>query len=195
AFDATGGYRSAQLGPDAHQFVRVYRPTWALVLGVLLLPAFGLGILLFFVHRTESCAVTIVEGPTGAVVTISGRLLEEDATRVKLAVTGARVVQHASAAPPSTSMDSDPVPRPMVEVAMPPVPSVTDTGEHDADDTIAVPRVRPAPLHTSNVAPVALRFDDGAVVRVTTTVVVGRDPSPSMAENLHDARLVPIADP
>lgn len=76
-------YHVASLGTDRFRLARSYRPTWALVLTVLTAPIVGLGLLFLLVKRTESCDVVIVDGPTSAVVTITGRLLPTTLTAVK----------------------------------------------------------------------------------------------------------------
>lgn len=71
----TGAYTTVQVSPGTVRFNRSFRPTWALVLGWLSVLCMGVGVLLFLVKTTETCTVTVVEGPLGTVLTVSGKLL------------------------------------------------------------------------------------------------------------------------
>jgi hypothetical protein len=71
---ADGQYRSVQVGPDRIQFARTFRPTWALVAGVLGLLVLFLGVLFFLVKTTETAVATIETDHRGTRVRLSGRL-------------------------------------------------------------------------------------------------------------------------
>jgi len=70
---AAGYRRGLGFGPT-QSYVRTYRPTWAVALGILLIPAFGLGLLLFLVRSRDHCNVVIEDGPYGVVALVSGRV-------------------------------------------------------------------------------------------------------------------------
>lgn len=86
AVRSDGSYTVAPTGPETFHLVRTYRPIWAIVLGVLGTAFFGLGILLFLVRKTESCTLKVVNGPTGAVLTITGALLPTTLTALREAL-------------------------------------------------------------------------------------------------------------
>lgn len=104
-----GDYTGAQVGPSAYQYVRVFRPTWAMVAGFLTTLVFGLGVLFFFIRRTESCTIAVVEGPTGAVLTIAGKLLPGRLDVLRGVVTDADVVMVAQTGDGLRSVAEEPI--------------------------------------------------------------------------------------
>jgi hypothetical protein len=151
AIGRDGVYQAAAVGPDTMQYVRSFRPQWSLVTAwITTFVLCGAGLVFFLVKKTESCTMSVVDGPTGAVVTLSGRLLPQHVAAVRAVLAG--------------------------EIrTMPPVPA--DAVDHaievvlpDRDATTANPR------DAFVAAALWLEFDDGRVVPLDGEVVVGRDP-------------------
>lgn len=110
-----GTYTVAPAGPGAVQLVRTYRPTWAIAAGVLGLLFFGLGILFFLVRKTEVCTLKVVDGPTGAVLTVTGTLAATTRDAVLAALS--RGENGAQSASPASSASPLPTPAPVVRSA------------------------------------------------------------------------------
>lgn len=172
----TGSYQVVEVGPAQHQVVRIYRPTWALVAGALLLPLFGLGLLLLLVRRTESCTVGIVHGSTGLVVSIDGELLPQHLDAVR------RVALEEQRGPARAQRSESSTP---LRVSAQPAP-----GEGAVAAEVTVTR---AP-HAAPAERLALRLADGRCLPLVGRVLIGRDPAPS-ATGQGPETLVPIDDP
>ena len=72
---SSAGYRRGLGFGPTQSYVRAYRPTWALVLAVVLaVPTVGVGLLLLLVRTKDHCNVVIEDGPYGVVALVSGRV-------------------------------------------------------------------------------------------------------------------------
>ncbi|MCU1498147.1 MAG: hypothetical protein JWM47_2100 [Acidimicrobiales bacterium] len=71
---ASGQYRAVAVGANRFQFARTYRPSWAVVLGVVLAPTL-FGLLFFLIRSTESWTATVEEDHRSVGVRVSGRVL------------------------------------------------------------------------------------------------------------------------
>lgn len=71
---AANDYRAVSVGAHRFQFARSYRPTWALVLGFVLLPVL-IGLLFFLIRSRESWTAVIEEDHRRVRVLVSGRVL------------------------------------------------------------------------------------------------------------------------
>lgn len=214
ALAGDGTLQVLQVAPGSIQCVRNRRPTWATVAGVVGLLFCGLGVLFFFVRRTEMCTITVVDGPRGAVVTLSGVLDEQVLLRIHGCFEPSGAAPAATPAmsldpsllPPLSSAGAVPVvgapppavvappPPPAPPVAAPWTPSVgvapTAVGP-DADRTVArgaLPSAPPAAVGFR------VRFDHGAVAEVHAPILVGRDPA-ATADGLLGATLFAVPDP
>lgn len=203
-FGRDGGYHAQQVAPDTYQFTRSYRPAWAIVLGILTAPFFGLGILFFFVRRTESCTVSVEPTATGSSLRVSGKLTDAALQRLRaLAGEGGagwnptgvdRAWAEAAAgrvpeapsegmtdpvAPAAALIESVPAPAaaPQAEVGDAPAPVVAV--EEPAELTIARPvrATAPRPAAAMVMEGFVLRFDDGTEAPLPPRGVVGRDPA------------------
>lgn len=187
AMSGDGSYRSASVGTDTVQFVRTFRPMWALLGGLVGLPFFGLGLLLLFVRRTETCTMAVVNGPTGSVLTITGRLVSGRLEEIKAALSSAHAengnVAYVGRAAAEASVQ--PIPSVRVGLAGSLIPST--------DETMARRHVRPQLAAESTAARYVILLPDGTSVPLEGTTLLGRDPSPTLAGT--GARLVPVADP
>lgn len=67
---------------------RTYRPTWALVLTIVLLPFAGVGLLFLLVKKSEPGEVLIVDGPTGTQVTLPPVVPEDLDAQIDARLTG-----------------------------------------------------------------------------------------------------------
>lgn len=75
--NAAGGYRTISVGHDRLQFARTFRPTWAVVVAVLLTPAAFLGLFFLLVRTTETCLVVVESDHKGTRLTLRGRLRDD----------------------------------------------------------------------------------------------------------------------
>jgi hypothetical protein len=66
------GYRAVRVAPNSVMLERRYIPTWAIVVGIVGLLFFLLGVLLFFVRKTETLTVTAERDNGGSRVTFYG---------------------------------------------------------------------------------------------------------------------------
>ena len=205
------------MGSGSIQCAWSRRPTWATVVGSIGIVFAGLGLFLFLVRRTETCTVTVVDGPRGAHVTLSGNLEEAALRRVLAAVQGSPATHGGASSAPATLPGLDhlaarpqepatggwvaPVIGPTV--ASPPERPLTapaaglgvvhDAGPAhpgvDAERTVARPAAAPAPARRLRV-----RFDHGPVNEVLAPLLVGRDPAVT-SDTLAGALLVAVPDP
>lgn len=182
------GLQVVQVGSGSIQCVGTRRPRWATVLGVFGLLFVGLGLLFFFVRRTDRCTITVVDGPRGAVVTLSGTLDEVAFGRVRAVLDplgvapgspqlasvtplpGPGVWSAPAVAPPDPGLTVPPLAPPVTAWIPPSVPSMPEAAA-DAERTVAR---SPAGLASD----ISLHFDDGTVVAVGDGIALGRDPSP-----------------
>lgn len=214
-----GEYQSASVGSDTYQFVRTFRPRWALVTGslgtVLLL---GGGLLFFLVKKTESCTMSVTAGPNGSLVVVSGRLLSGRFEALQAELTGSVVADHASPATELVDIDLSEVELDHTggsDDLLPGVAARASFVSPDASSAVAGPvrddsaldhpaldhtvlLQRPAsvaaavtPLPALRPAPV-LVFDTGIRVPLTSTLLVGRDPA--ARADVGAVRLVPLPD-
>lgn len=218
-----GDCQAVQVAPGTSQYVRTYRPTWALVLGVLGILFLGLGVLFFFVRKTETCTITVVDGPTGALVTLSGRLRRARLEAVRATIAGDAPPPQAPAVqlppvPPLQLRTVQAAPVHSLPVQLPPEPIVLSEGTPPAvvvetpwtgridlspggaivpaqsgvETTIAVQR-RSTPTQPER-RRYALRFDDGAVASVLSTLIVGRDPAATDHSHASSTQLFAVSD-
>lgn len=179
-----GDYDVVAVGPGRYQLSRSYRPTWAVPFGVVLtVLLFGLGIVLFFVKRNESCAVTVVDDRTGVHVRVVGQLLGAVAAELR------RVLDEAEPSPSPavtsfapSSAESRQVSDPMFgdPATSPPtlVPALPSTGASPllgSESTVQRTAVRSSPASVPAPVP-TLRFSSGRCILVGLGAVIGRDP-------------------
>lgn len=218
ALASDGGLQVAQVGSGSIQCVRARRPTWATVVGLIGLPFLGLGVLFFFVRRTDRCTITVVDGPRGAVVTLSGFLDDQALVRARAAlgsgasgasrspastpVQGAVAVQPGAGAgvlaapcpPPPPAHVPPPALPPAASIswsppAPPPVGAAAVAAAADLERTVARTVVAP-----KSAAGPRLRFDHGAVTDVVSSILIGRDPAATAGAPL-GAALLAVPDP
>lgn len=67
---AAGDLEIRRLGPGRLGVYRTYRPTWALILAIVLFPLVGVGLLFLLVKKSDQGEILIVDGPTGPQVTL-----------------------------------------------------------------------------------------------------------------------------
>ncbi len=84
AFGDDGTYQAVSVGSQRMQFARTYRPTWAIVAAIALLPVALLGALLLLVKTTETCVVVISEDHRGTTLHLRGRVLAATAGQLKM---------------------------------------------------------------------------------------------------------------
>ena len=200
-------YRASQTGDASAQVVRSIRPVWALVLGVPTSLLFGAGLLLLLVKRTESCTIVGVDGPTGAVITLDGRLQALRLAAVRGILGGGQLA--ATPAPASPAIAIPPTSWPGIPTLPPPTatpltpaaphrewtPLPLPPGDEGAAHTLLAGRSVGVASATGAVATPTMvaRFDDGSSFAVRSFTLVGRDPRGMPEES--DAVLVAIADP
>lgn len=155
------------LGPGRVGVSHTYRPTWALVLSILLLPAGGVGLLFLLVKKTEAGEVVAVDGPTGTVVTVPPIVSHAACDQLDMAL---RTVggDHRYEAPPAPVV----TPPPGAATAAPPPPPGVTVG----DDPIEERTVRVG--GNSPTGRAVLWFEAGSVEIATgDRIVLGRDPA------------------
>jgi hypothetical protein len=201
ALAADPHYDLAEVGPERNRLARSYRPTWAVIAAILTAPVFGLGLLFLLVKRTESCDVSVVDGPTSAVMTMNGRLLATTRSTLERAVDRDRdssryvdagqvearhrepsspVVPRTVSPPPATLRSVAPAPAPPPPASSTPSPPLPDTSDPATvmrpvavpeDVTRARSEVAKAPLRYS------VRLNDEVVdLRPGTPLFIGRAP-------------------
>jgi hypothetical protein len=79
------GWSLELLGPERLSWESTYRPTWAIVLAVLLFP---IGLLFLLFTRQRSCYARLVPTAVGARLTITGSVPIEAALAIQLAIAG-----------------------------------------------------------------------------------------------------------
>jgi hypothetical protein len=195
-----GPYRAVQVSADRIVFARTYRPTWALVLGILLLPVALIGIFFLLYRVTETCTALIESDFRGTRVRLTGPVDPEVLVdlRALLATAGASappkvaaptdhvdgqvsagLIESASA-PGSIELSSDPVPHPSSKhLPSVYVPSANDEAPpSDGPVGMVSPWVPPSldlePETPSQPAPVPRSAEDDR------TVVVDRDQMPAV---------------
>ena len=152
-----GLYQAVQVGPDRLQFARTFRPTWAIVTGVVTMPLALLGVLFFLVTTTETCVALIEEDHRGARIRLSGRLDRDvlaalrrrfddpvAARRASVAATAvgapvASAYELPRSAPATVAAPSPIALRPLQPVSPPPISPATQS-----------PRLTATPSPTSN---------------------------------------------
>lgn len=80
------GYRAVQVGPQQIQFARSFRPTWAIVAGIVTLPFFLVGLAFLLVKKTECCTASIGADHRGTRVKLSGRVGASTLAAVRIAL-------------------------------------------------------------------------------------------------------------
>lgn len=193
-------YRASPPSGNTYQFVRSNRPRWATVLAcVTAAPTLGGGLLLLLVRRSEVCTVSLSRGPSGAVVTVNGRILSSHLEALRSALSepradyspgqGAEAVtrRRGDAAPP-TSLGHG---MPDRHEAVPAAPAAAGPALPAWQGMIArISQLPPSgseaterhPVMSPQATPFSLRpvlvFDSGLRVPLTSAVLVGRDPAP-----------------
>lgn len=87
ALSADDAYQAVQVAPDRLQFARTFRPTWALVVGVITLPLALVGVFFLLVKTTETCLAVVEADHRGTRVRLSGKLSSPALGRVRIALT------------------------------------------------------------------------------------------------------------
>jgi len=189
--------RVVEVGPGSLQCARTHRPRWALVAGILTLPAFGLGILFLLVKRTDVCRITVADSPRGTTITLAGsldpaavealrRVIDEgDPTASDVEQAPATSMREELAAPSMNDILESTVAS-ATTVTPSPIPLPSALAPSEADDRTVV--------RTSRRSNTRLRFDHGATVELDGALVVGRDPS-ATAAGVPSAAVVAVADP
>lgn len=202
---ADPAYRAADGGPSTVHLVRTYRPVWALVTGSVGSLAFGAGLLLFLVKRTERCSVMVHDGPTGTVVTLSGRLAAARAKAMRAALAepppardplddghpAESLVAVGSATPsPSTT----PPPAHLEAIGMPLLPpDEPGTWATGARTLVISSRDESPKGEHDGASRLIARFDDGTSIELSGFTLLGREPRGLPEES--EAALVPLLDP
>ncbi len=139
---AANEYRVVQVGPQQFQFARTYRPLWALVLGIVLLPVL-VGIVFFFVKSTDTWIATVEEDHRHVRVRIRGTVVAPVlvALRESLGAAGA----------PSPATGAVPAPAPGMVVEQVGVP-----GGVPSAPVAPPPTVVPAPAPSPASAPMGV---------------------------------------
>lgn len=153
------------------------------------MPLLGLGLLFFLIKRTESCTLTVADGPTGALVTVGGRMATHDLERVRswLVDPGAVSVVDEGSMPAAASEPDAPTPEPDAPTPLPVPRPIATAVPDDAGHTAARPgRSIPQPR---------VRFDDGHTVPVDPAIFVGRDPALPDSHSVGSAALVRVPAP
>lgn len=187
-----------RIGPGRLGVYRTYRPTWALVLTIVLLPFAGVGLLFLLVKKSEPGEVLIVDGPTGTQVTLPPVVPDDLDALIDARLTGGTTSTETVAAAvgngPSGAAKRASGPNLISEVPGPeaspeargpgvttrPVPPRSVAADFRAEDIDAVTVKRPAvgavPSRQSN--DLLLRFGVVSVVLSHGDVIVlGRAPS------------------
>lgn len=142
---------------------RTFRPTWALVLAIVLFPLGGVGLLFLLVKKTDGGEVVAVDGPTGTVVSVPPVVSEAAFDLL------GQAVHHG----PAPTLDPAPVVGPVVApgAPSPPVhPGLRAGGDELVDDMTV--RVSSATTARS-----LLVFEAGTIAMDPgDRVVLGRDP-------------------
>lgn len=179
-----GGHQFAMSGPTSFRLVRTYRPTWATVAGITTFLVCGLGLLFLFVKRTETCVLTVVDGPTGATLTLSGTIEPDRLAALRDALTGPG--ERRAEDPRAQHLEpAEPGP-----ISAPPSLARAPQGEL-ADVTVArpgaiaerPPRERPG---------MTVRLEDGTMVPLGAVTLLGRNPAPQ--EGGVVPTLIPLLD-
>lgn len=195
AVGADGTYTVASVGHDTYQLVRTYRPTWAVALGILGIAFFGLGILCFLVRKTEVCTLKVVDGPTGAVLTITGKLAPATLAALRYALDGPSVAAESESGRAPGHHGPPPTGAPVTGLAEPPRAGTPGS----ASDLVILSSPIPPATHPAS-APVEqdvehtvhrvatgracgstgywMRLPEGRVVPLVGTTLLGRDPAP-----------------
>ena len=111
-------YKAVNVGAQRFQFARTYRPTWAIVLGILLLPVL-VGALFFLIKSTETWTVTVEEDHRRVRIRINGHVLPQTLLSVREAMTSGPAPFTAT---PSAGLVADPVLTPTAVVTPPTSP-------------------------------------------------------------------------
>lgn len=170
AMQADEEYRGGPLGPVAFQYVRTYRPTWALVLAIVTAPFLGLGLLLLFVRRTESCSISVVTSSRGVLVTVAGHLLPGRLERLQAIAEGDHALHpsptEGAAAPSSPGRAGGPSMVPAFGAA-PAAAIDPPPARVPAFQGASAPAPAPVPARTAAPAPAvpAATFDGDTVAR------------------------------
>jgi hypothetical protein len=185
AVSADGAYHAVQVAPDRLQFARTFRPTWAIVLGVVAMPIALLGVVFLLIKTTETCLAVVEADHRGTRVRLAGKLSSTALGRVRMALTdgvtpaiqgaevGRPVASAFEAAAPSASVPitsvSPAIAGPSaVPIAPPPLlPSVAPP---------AMPPASPPPLHAGVADPAAR--PEARVEHVGNTLVPSRPATP-----------------
>lgn len=180
-----GAHQFAMSGPDSFRLVRTYRPTWATVAGVTTFLVCGLGLLFLFVKRTETCVLTVVSGPTGAVLTISGTMEAGRVAALREALSGTvgRPADESWSRPPEPALPGPVGPPPSFAAPAPP--------DDPSEMTVARPAAvveRPQPEPDGP----RVRLEDGTSVVLGPLTLIGRNPAPQ--EPGDAPTLIPLAD-
>lgn len=191
AVSAQGTYTLASAGHDTYQLVRSFRPTWAIALGVVGIPFLGLGVLVFLVRKTEVCTLKVVDGPTGAVLTVSGALLPTTLAALRQELhSSSRTDPPAVRSALRVTAPAE-IPAPEGAPAVGPVVASPDGSASEPDFEHTVHRASSRSAQGGRAY--WLRLPEGRMVALTGTTLLGRDPTPLPGDVA--STLVPLADP
>ena len=163
------GCGSARVGPTTYRFARTVRPA-ALSASTTLGAVLTLGVLLplLLLRRTEECTITIGEHPTGAKVTVVGRVPRSALGVIRTGLANSPLHAVAAAAAPAVA-----------DATQPRAATVADT---------TAPRLAsPATSRT------VLVLDTGERLALSGRIVVGR--APELPAEVHGVQVVRIVDP
>ena len=153
AVAASMGYRAVNVGANRFQFARTYRPTWTIVVSIVLFP---IGLLFLLVRSTETWACTVEEDHRRVLVRVGGPVLPDALLQIRaalaagpaagtiapvggMAVDHVAVPDHRPSAPPAAVHQL--VSPPMAAPVSPPIPVPVPTPLQAASPPLAAPPV------------------------------------------------------
>lgn len=198
---SSDGYRVAAVGPNQYQFARTFRPSWVMPLTIVTTVLLcGLGLLLLFVKRTETCMATVTEERSGVKVRLNGQLLDSKLRELRSALTTGTTP--ATAAVPRPDVVAAPAPPSSLAAPPPPglvdavptaafVPPVVDPAGSSVDETV---KRSSLPEGAGLIAGPRLVLSTGQQIVAAPGGVIGRDPLPD-GDDVAGAAVVRIDDP
>jgi hypothetical protein len=187
---AQNDYRAVKVASNRVEFARTYRPTWAIVVGIALLPVL-VGAFFFLVKSTETWTATVEEDHRSVRVRISGNMLPH----LLLAVREAMAAGPAQAPAPLTpGMVSDAVATPSAPVSPSPLgtpigvpPGVAPVGS--APMGSATPAPAPSAIQPPSPLDLPVSFAAGDEARTTLRPSAAPAPQVERQADLDATRL------
>lgn len=208
-------YRPVAVSATSLQFARTYRPTWATIIGVLLLPVL-VGLVILFQRRTETWVATIESSHRQVTLRLVGSILPTHLVALREAMSAG---PRAQPAPEPTGIIADSVATPTLGIS--PIPANQDPSLPAASSVSVAPQgpqsFVPVPVPDRQVPEPASQVQTGAghhpfeppidgltpedeqqsaveatVARVVRRPIPARSVSEGLAAQLEDGQVVPI---